>query len=340
MAFVAHQQQGLFVSFSSRHLSWSKGLKLKQCLTKRHLIERADWHYILKQTICLSVGPPHICGSKLKTLKISGFKGSAKNDDSVTSANGLKVPNPKTSVRLDESGDVKLKSPKSNNVPLSCASEANENLAVSPGIHKLFKKWLTMLRTPPSNQGVEEILGEPPPGVSQESLQGTQRTVKGQSLKVAGSHFVALDATIKIPFLIFAPFYLAVNVVYGAEVSKELTPLWVLGPFIVALYIMIVRWLCALYVFSFKQTVKVIKNSPSYFILAYSYVFSGKFKEDINGHTLQPMLSIKNTDYKQLTRKRLKELAEWIIEMYRDSVESIWPYYCRTIRFLKRANLI
>lgn len=45
--------QGLFVTFSSRDLSWSKRLKLKQCLTKRHLIGRADWHYILKQTICL-----------------------------------------------------------------------------------------------------------------------------------------------------------------------------------------------------------------------------------------------------------------------------------------------
>ncbi|RDX81821.1 hypothetical protein CR513_37453, partial [Mucuna pruriens] len=379
MAFVAHQQRGLFVTFSSRHLSWSKRMKLKQCLTKRHLIGRADWHCILKQTICLrwryccvtgenfdllcgslssialrcfrtslhndrnkgylvsSVGPPHICGSKLKPLKISGFKGSAKNEDSVTSANGLNVP--KTAVRLDES-EVKSESPKANNVPLSCASEANENLAVSPGIHKLFKKWLTMLRMPPSDQGEEEILGEPPPEVLSESQQGTQRTVKGQSLKVAWSHFLALDTTIKIPFLIFAPFYLAVNVVCGAEVSKELTPLWVLGPLIVALHIMIVRWLCALYFFSFKQTVKVLKNAPSYFILAYSYVFCGKLKEDIITHILQPILGTKDTDYKQLTRKKLKELAEWITEKYLDFVESIWPYYCRTIRFLKRANFI
>ncbi|XP_027332038.1 uncharacterized protein LOC113847254 [Abrus precatorius] len=339
MALVAHQPQGLYVTFSSRHLSWSKRLKLKQCLTKCHLIGRADWHYLLNQNICLSVGPPHICGPKLKPLRISGFKGSAKDDDSVTRANGLKIP--KTSVKLEESGEIKSESPKANSVRLSCASEANENLAASPGIHKLFKKWLTILRTPPSNQGVEEILGKPPTGgVSPETLQGMQKTVKGQSLKVAWSHLLALDATIKIPFLIFAPFYLAVNVVHGAEVSKELTPLWVLGPLIVALYIMIVRWLSALYVFSFKQTVKVIKNLPSYCILAYSYVFCGKLKEDIHALILQPILSIKNTDYKKLTRKKLKELAEWIIEKYLDFVESIWPYYCRTIRFLKRANLI
>ncbi|ESW27441.1 hypothetical protein PHAVU_003G202200 [Phaseolus vulgaris] len=334
MACVAHQQQGLFVAFSSRHLLWSKRLKLKQCLSKCHLIGRADWHYIL------SVGPPHICGSKLKPLKISGFQGSARSDDSVTSANGLQVPNPMTSVRLDENGEVKSKFPKANNVPLSCASEANENLAVSSGIHKLIKKWHTMLHTLPPNQGEEEILGEPPTDVLPNSLQGTQKTVKGQSLKAAWSYFLALDATIKIPFLIFAPFYLAVNAVYGAEVSKDLTPLWVLGPLIVALFIMMGRWLCALYVFSFKQTIKVIKNLPSYFMLAYSYVFCGKLKGDFDAHILQPTLSITNTDYKQLGRKKLKELSEWIVEKYLDFVESIWPYYCRTIRFLKRANLI
>ncbi|KAK7265667.1 hypothetical protein RJT34_33290 [Clitoria ternatea] len=338
MPLVAHQPQGLYVTFSSRHLSWSKRVKLKQCLTKCHLIGRSDWHYVLKQDICLSVGRPRICGSKLKPLRISGFKGGAKNDDSATRANGLKVQ--RTSVRLKESGEIKSESTNAHNVPLSCDSEGNEDLAASLGIHKLLKKWLTMLHMPPSNQGVERTLGELPPQVLPETQKGMQRSVKGQTLKVAWSCFLALDATIKIPFLIFAPFYLAVNVVYGAEVSKELTPLWVLGPLVVALHIMIVRWLCALYIFSFKQTLKVLNNFPFYCILAYNYVFCGKLKEDIHAHILQPILNIKNTDYKRLARKRLKELAKWIVEKYLDFVESIWPYYCRTIRFLKRANLI
>ncbi|XP_057420484.1 uncharacterized protein LOC130714593 [Lotus japonicus] len=337
MALIAHQPQGLYVTFSSRDLPWNKRLKLKQCLSKHHLIGRADFHCILKRSITLSVGPSHTYGSKFKPLRIAAFKGSAQNDNSVNRANGLKVP--KSSVRLEENGEIKSESPKAD-VQLSCASEANESLAASSGINKLFKKWLTMLRTPPSNQGVEDILGEPPPEVLPETPQGMQRTEKDQILKVAWSKILALDATLKIPFLIFAPFFVAVNVTYGAEVSKELTPLWVLGPLVVALYIMIVRWLCALYVFTFKQTVKVLKNSPSYCILAFSYVFYGKLKEDIKVHFLQPILNIKNMDYKELARKKLKELAEWIREKYLDYVESIWPYYCRTIRFLKRANLI
>ncbi|XP_061362968.1 uncharacterized protein LOC133306655 [Gastrolobium bilobum] len=331
MALLAHQPQGLYVTSSSRRLSWSKRLKLKQCLTKHHMIGRTDWHHLLKHNICLSVGPPCFCVSKLKPLRISGFQGSAQNEYSGIRANRFKVP--KTSIRLEESGEA-------HNVPLSYASEANESLATSSAIHRLFRKWLTMLRTQPSSQEVEEIFGEATPGVSPEILQGTQSKERGEVLKMAWSHFLALDATIKIPLLVFVPFYLAVNVIYGAEVSKELTPLWVLGPLIMAIYIMIMRRLCALYAFSFNMTVKVLKNSPSYCILAYNYVFCGKLKEDISAHLVQPIFSVKNRDYKQLTRGKLKELQEWIVEKYLDYVESIWPFYCRTIRFLKRANLI
>lgn len=132
-------------------------------------------------------------------MRIAAFKGSAQNNDSVNRANGLKVS--KSSVRLEENGEIKSESPKAD-VQLSCASEANESLAASSGINKLFKKWLTMLRTPPSNQGVEDILGEPPPEVLPETPQGMQRTEKDQILKVAWSKILALDATIKIPFLI------------------------------------------------------------------------------------------------------------------------------------------
>ncbi|XP_057720432.1 uncharacterized protein LOC130932204 isoform X1 [Arachis stenosperma] len=338
MALVAHQPQGLYMTFSSRRSLCSKRLKLKQCLTKSHLIGRADWHCISKQNICLSVGPPCISGFKVKPMRIAGFKGTAQNDDSVTKANGLKVP--KTSVRLEESGEFKSESPNGRSVPVSFAAEADESLAPSPVIHKLFKKWLTMLRTQPSNQEGEKILGEPPPEVLPKTLEGAERNEKVEILKVAWSHFVSLDATIKIPLIIFAPFFLFVNVKYGAEVSKELTPLWVMGPLIVALYIMIVRWVAALYVFTFKQTIKIIKNLPSYCILAFTYAFRGKLKEDINAYIFQPMLRIKNVNYKQMIRRKFEAFAEWIMEKYLDFVESIWPYYCRTIRFLKRANLI
>lgn len=120
------------------------------------------------------------------------------------------------------------------------------------------------------------------------------------------------------------------NVVYGAEVSKELTPLWVLGPLIFALYIKMFRALCALYVFTFKQTVKVIKSLPTYYQMACSYTARAKL----------PVWDMKNLDYKEILKGKMKDLSFWLGEKYLDLIESIWPYYCRTLRFLKRANLL
>ncbi|CAH1417823.1 unnamed protein product [Lactuca virosa] len=79
--------------------------------------------------------------------------------------------------------------------------------------------------------------------------------------------------------MIFIPMYLAVNIKYGPEVAKELTPLWICGPLLVALYIKILHGLCLLYIYSFKQSVKVVKDLPVY----YDYVIHEKLKEAING---------------------------------------------------------
>lgn len=146
-----------------------------------------------------SVGSPLINGSMHKPLRIAAFKGNAQNGEPVIKANGLKVP--KTSVGLEESGEAKSESPKVQNVPLSYASKVNGSLATSSAIHKLFMKWLTMLRTPPSSPA-EKIMGEPPPGVPQETLQEPLSLRRGEALKAAWSHFAALDATIKIPVLL------------------------------------------------------------------------------------------------------------------------------------------
>lgn len=120
------------------------------------------------------------------------------------------------------------------------------------------------------------------------------------------------------------------NVIYGVDVSKELTPLWILGPLIVAFYIKMFRVLWALYVFSFKQTVKLIKNLPTYYAV---YISQGKLKQAVQARVFQPVASIKNLDYKELSREKMKE---WFMDKYLDFVESIWPYYFRTLRFLKR----
>ncbi|TQD72677.1 hypothetical protein C1H46_041779 [Malus baccata] len=339
MALVTHQMQGSYVTYPSRPLSWSKGMKLKQCVTTHQMVGRKEKCFMLKRNLCLSVGASLMRGPKVKPFRVSAFKGSAQNDKSGGRTNGSKLP--KNSVKLKENEDTITGSPQANDIPLSYASEADERIASSPVIHSLFKKWLRMLRTQSPSEVEDGLLGEePPPMETSETKHEIQNKENDGILRMVWCNFLGLNATVKIPLLIFIPMYLAVNMIHGAEVSKELTPLWVLGPLIAALYIKMLQWLCALYVFSFKQTVKVIKNLPTYYMVAYTYIAHGKLKEEIRARFWQPLLNVKNLDYKKLSRRKLKALQGLIIEKYLDFVESIWPYYCRTIRFLKRANLI
>lgn len=130
--------------------------------------------------------------------------------------------------------------------------------------------------------------------------------------------------------------YLAVNFKYGVEVVKELTPLWFGGPLIVALYITMIQVITSLYIFSFKQSVKVLKKSP----MVYDYVARGKFKDIIRVRLWTPVVGFWNLGYIEISKRIWKDFQMWLVDKYMDYVESIWPSYCKFIRFLKRANFI
>ncbi|OMO67542.1 hypothetical protein COLO4_30099 [Corchorus olitorius] len=342
MVLVTHQLQGSYVAFPSNPLSWSKGLALRRHVVTLKILSRREKGISLKRNVCLSTGAPQTYGLKAKNIRISAFKGSARNDESVGRANDASVP--KNSVKVSyvpkDGEEAVIEPSKAHNGPLAYASQTTETIVGSPAI-KLFKKWIMILRSQSPSQVMDQALGEgPPPRDTSEAQIETQINRQSDFLKIIGSHFWSMDATIKVPLLMFVPWFLAVSVIYGAEVSKELTPLWVFGPLIVALYIKMLRGLCALYVFTFKHTVKIIRNLPTYYLLAYNYIARGKLKEDVRARVWQPVVDIKNLDYKELSRRKMKDFQEWLTERNLDFVESIWPYYCRTIRFLKRANLI
>ncbi|XVE57174.1 hypothetical protein DITRI_Ditri04bG0070600 [Diplodiscus trichospermus] len=341
MVLLTHQLQGSYVAFPSRDLSWRKGLAFRRHVVTVRMLGRRERVISLRHSSCSSIGAPHNCGLKAKNIRISAFKGSALNDDSAGRANDASVP--KNSIKFSfvakDGEETMIKSSKAHNG--AYASERSENIVGSPAIQKLFKKWITILRSQSLSQVMDEPLGErASPRDTSETKIDVQSNRKLEILKMVLSPFWDVDATIKVPLLIFIPWYLAVSLIYGAEVSKELTPLWVFGPLIVALYIKMLRGLCALYVFCFKQTVRIIRNLPTYYLVAYNYIARGKLKEDARAHVWQPVVDMKNLDYKDLSRRQMKDFQEWMMEKYLDFVESIWPYYCRTIRFLKRANLI
>ncbi|KAJ6760750.1 DEFECTIVE 2759 putative ISOFORM 1-RELATED [Salix purpurea] len=179
MAMVTHQMQGSYATFPSRPLSWSKGVKLKQRVTELQMVGRTDMCFSVKCSLRLSAGAfSH--GPKVKLLRVSAFKGSAQNDESGGRANGSKVS--KNSVKLSyvpkESEETMMDSSKVHSIPFSYTSEANDRIAGSPAINKLFKKWLSMLRTQPPSQVVDEILEEGPP--PREELQQAQNTTQNK----------------------------------------------------------------------------------------------------------------------------------------------------------------
>nr|XP_027065430.1 uncharacterized protein LOC113691484 [Coffea arabica] len=325
--------------FPSMHILWNCGNKLECSRRSNHVGPKARFTS-LKCKSCLRVGTPFTLGPRKKLLKLSAFKSNSQNDGPGGRPTGSKSL--KNSVGLSyvpQDGEATLVgSPKPQSDPTSFSSEA-ESATGSLVIQNLFKSWLMLLRSPPSNHVIDEGLEESSSLGTSQNQDAILQKGRINILKMMWCYFLSLDVTIKIPLVIFIPLYLAVNIIYGAEVSRELTPLWVLGPLIAALYVKLWRGIGALYVFSFKQTVKLLISLPTWYLVAHDYIGNGKLNQVV-GHLFQPLVDLRNMDYKEASKRKLKELEIFVVEKYLDFVESIWPYYCRTIRFLKRANLI
>ncbi|XP_048494409.1 uncharacterized protein LOC104887288 isoform X2 [Beta vulgaris subsp. vulgaris] len=311
MVLVTHHTQSYCAAVPLRTLSWSKGIRpVLKCVRE----------------------------ANRKSLQISSFKGNIQNEKTEDASN--KPTSPKSSVKVSflpqEREENLTESLAAQDTPLPCASEPNNTISQYQSIHGLFSKWLSLLQTGAAAEAGNDILERPPQLDHLPEQKATKSKERGQILKLVMCYFLGLDATITVPLLIFIPLYLAVNVKYGGQVSRELTPLWIVGPLIVALYVKLLRGIFALYVFSFKQSVKVVKNLPTYYSIACNYLAEGKLQAQF----WQPFINVKGMDHKELSTSKWKVVQEWMYEKYLDFVESIWPHYCRTIRFLKRANLM
>ncbi|KAL4566609.1 hypothetical protein LXL04_030729 [Taraxacum kok-saghyz] len=320
MALVTHQIQGSYAP--PRPLSLKRGIESKKFLA------------------AFPIAPQ----SNRKPLKISSFKGPIQNDESSSSGSGSrektgsKSKSTKNPVKLSwapqDRKETRLsESPKVKNNHASNLEETTT--AKSQAIQQLFKSWLTLLRTPSSssNSSSENQVpnGALEAGTCENEIVETGEKVEssgrgGVVLKLVSRSFLSLDAAIKIPAIIFIPMYLAVNMKYGPEVAKELTPLWICGPLLIALYIKIIQGLCLLYIYSFKQSVNMVKNLPVYF----DYVYSGKLKETINARFWNPVVEFRKLGFKGIW----KNFQEWMMDKYLDYVESIWPNYCKLIRMI------
>ncbi|KAH6825835.1 hypothetical protein C2S53_008040 [Perilla frutescens var. hirtella] len=333
MALATHPLKGSCSTSPTVPSLWSRGSKLSHRVPAFRVVERKDRFVSLKCRSCSSIGASLSLGPKSKSFKISGFKDNQFDDSASGRVNSSKSLNNAVQIsylkhKSEESSAESSKVQNDVAAPLSPSVEATTR---SLAMQNLFKSWLMLLRAPSQTQAADKILKKSALAETSESPH-TSVKQKGEILKAVWCYILSLDATIRIPFLIFIPLYLAVNLVYGIEVSKELTPLWIIGPLVVAFNIKMFRALCGLYAFSFKQTVNVVKNLPVYYFLVHDYLFHGKLKEAMRMHILQPIADIRNMKYNEMTWRKMKDLQGWLVERYLDFIELVWPYYSRTIR--------
>ncbi|PIN18783.1 hypothetical protein CDL12_08540 [Handroanthus impetiginosus] len=332
MALAIHQLQGSSSTSPSVPSLWNRWSKLKYSVPRFHAVGSKNRVISLKCRLRLSVGTSIVLGSKSRVLKISAFKGSTRHDDSGVEANGSKSL--KNAVEIsylqNKSEESSVESPKVENVVSAPYTATNETATGSLATQDIFKNWLILPRTPSQTQAVEEIIEQPYSTETSERPNASQTQERGEILKAALCYILDLDATIKIPLLLFTCVYLAINLVYGLKISKELVPLWVLGPLFAAFYIKMFREISGVYASSFKQVARVVKNLPVHFTLVRTYIVHGKLKEAVGTHIFEPLADI----------RKGKVLQMWFAERFLDSFEFIWPYYYKTLRSLKRANLI
>ncbi|CAI9099284.1 OLC1v1036073C2 [Oldenlandia corymbosa var. corymbosa] len=299
--------------FDSRHESLEVARKSVPFFSQNYALRRNERFIFLKCKSCLRVKVPFVIEPKRKLLKLSAFKSNNQNDESAGKTTGSKFL--KNSVGLSytpqDSQASLTESSKPQSVPASSYTSESESAPGSLAIQNLFKSWLMLLRMPSQNHAVNGSAEQPSSMETSETQSSTEQKERVHILKAVWSFFWSLPISISISLVTFVPLYLAVNLKYGAEVTRELAPLWVGGPLIVALYIKLLRGIGALYVFSFKQTVKVIRNLPTYLVAIHQFIFHGKLNELVRKHLLQPLVDVKNLFQKEEFIRRMKELQAY-----------------------------
>lgn len=337
MVLVTHNTQSSYAAVHLRTPPWSKGIRLKQNVIRLSMIARVDNCLFRKQTSPLRLAARPVRDAKGKPLQILSFKGNVHSEEAGNGSSESLVP--KTSVKFSfvrqDREETLPESPAARETAVPNGLESDQSKYGYLTVHGLFSKWLSVLRTDVPRQVGDISKGTPQVDIVQEPKEASTKEVStrggSEILKVVFGYVLGVDAAITVPLLTFIPLYLAVNVIYGAEVSRELTPLWVIGPLMVALYVKLLQGIISLYAFSLKQNYKVIKSMPTYCSRMYKYV-----EENIWG----PVINLKNENHKELAARKWKAFEEWMIEQYLDFVESIWPTYWRVLRFLKGANFL
>ncbi|KAL9260188.1 hypothetical protein AKJ16_DCAP05960, partial [Drosera capensis] len=303
--------QGSQLTFPPRHSSFKGGIKLKLNVVKTKCaplrMYSPQFHAARFRSSRLSYG------ARVRSCQVTSFKGNEENksEDESTIA---KFTKNRLQIYFSRHGDM------THRAVSYAVVAANKTASRSQAVHRLFWKWIKQ-HTECPNESREAIVEGPSQTELVQAQTRTHVEERSNVLMLALRYFRGLDATIKVPFLIFVPFFLAVAFMYGMEVSKELTRLWIIGPLIAAFYTRIVQKIIALYIFSIRQPA-ICRN------------VSERLKEAV----LLRVTKIKSFDPKEITIRKWEEFKETLEERYIDFTEWIWPVYLIIFKYLKKAK--
>ncbi|KAK8961157.1 hypothetical protein KSP40_PGU012172 [Platanthera guangdongensis] len=261
------QIQGPHPSLCWRPKPCNRGIKLGSFASVR-VVTKTDNFVSWKHRLCLST---HSILAKRRPFMVLSFKGNSQNDGS-DCKNGRsrftkaafqlsrmqKEREEVATESFDAQNNISFASPESTiesfdaQATLSFGPHESED-SKGLSIQNLFRKWLIMLTTQTATPKMyedftEESIQSKAPG----SNSVTWRANAVKLLQASFVQFLKLDASISLPLVIFIPWFLTVRAVYGAEVVKELAPLWIIGPLVLCLYINIIKWHLRLLCFLFR----------------------------------------------------------------------------------------
>ncbi|KAL9267066.1 hypothetical protein AKJ16_DCAP19242 [Drosera capensis] len=250
--------EGSQLTFPPRHSSFKGGIKLKLNLVKPKC---APLRMYSPRFQAASFRTSRLSyGARVRSCQVTSFKGNEENK-SEDESSITKFTKNRLQIYFSRHGDMTLADfPKLLDGAVSYAVvAANKTASRSQAVHRLFSKWIKQHTERPNESG-EAIVEGPSQTELVQAQTGTHMEERSNVLMLALRYFLELDATIKVPLLIFVPFFLAVTLIHGMEVSKALTRLWIIGPLIAALYTRIVQKIISLYIFSIRLPISICRN--------------------------------------------------------------------------------
>lgn len=135
----------------------------------------------------------------------------------------------------------------------------------------------------PAEEEAEPVESQPPPQQQQHRLQQQQQQQRGSDgfiQRLLVEWWRRTDASLKWPVAIFLPLYLLVTLAFGPSVSSDLTPLWLIGPLLLSLSLLLLSHLSSLSLALLQRTTERRQLALSYFRELLAYAKSGRLPED------------------------------------------------------------